>query len=104
MASMSGGSKASRAPGDQAKSVLSDIGPSLFSFRSTSPSPSPLGQLLANGEAGSKPNGLCPPDMASVGDRFCVDKYEASLVEILPDGSEQGWSPFTGWRATSSAR
>ena len=34
-------------------------------------------------------NGLCPPDMASVDDQFCVDKYEASLVEILPNGDER---------------
>jgi hypothetical protein len=36
-------------------------------------------------------NGLCPPDMASIDDRFCVDKYEASLVEILPNGEEQAY-------------
>jgi sulfatase modifying factor 1 len=96
MASMSAGSKASRAPGDQAKSVLTDIGPSLFSFRSTAPAPSPLNQLLQNGNTLSKPSSVCPPDMASIGGRYCVDKYEASLVEIMADGSEQPWSPFTG--------
>jgi hypothetical protein len=36
----------------------------------------------------------CPSDMVSVGDRFCVDRYEASLVEILPNGEERPWSPF----------
>jgi hypothetical protein len=39
-------------------------------------------------------NGLCPPDMATIDDRFCVDRYEASLVEILPSGDERPWSPF----------
>ena len=38
-------------------------------------------------------NGLCPANMASVDDRFCVDKYEASLVEVLPDGEERPF-PF----------
>lgn len=38
-------------------------------------------------------NGLCPADMASVDDRFCVDKYEASLVEVLPSGEERPY-PF----------
>lgn len=38
-------------------------------------------------------NGLCPADMASVDDRFCVDKYEASLVEMLPGGEERAY-PF----------
>src|ERR1700761_7751410 len=28
-------------------------------------------------------NGLCPADMVSVEDRFCVDKFEASLLEVL---------------------
>jgi hypothetical protein len=34
-------------------------------------------------------NGLCPANMASVDDRFCVDKYEASLIEMLPNGEER---------------
>jgi formylglycine-generating enzyme len=38
-------------------------------------------------------NGLCPANMASVDDRFCVDKYEASLVEMLPGGDERPF-PF----------
>jgi len=38
--------------------------------------------------------GLCPPDMASIDDRFCVDRYEASLVEVMADGSEQPFSPY----------
>jgi sulfatase modifying factor 1 len=38
-------------------------------------------------------NGLCPANMASVDDRFCVDKYEASLVEVLPGGEERPY-PF----------
>jgi sulfatase modifying factor 1 len=36
----------------------------------------------------------CPTDMANVDDRFCVDRWEASLVEVLPDGSEQSWPPY----------
>jgi sulfatase modifying factor 1 len=36
----------------------------------------------------------CPQDMAMVDDRFCVDRYEASLVEVLANGSERGWSAF----------
>jgi hypothetical protein len=43
---------------------------------------------------GDKPlamNGLCPPDMATIDDRFCVDKYEGSLVEVLPNGEERAW-------------
>jgi hypothetical protein len=51
----------------------------------------PVDQLLAAGDRPLPMNGLCPPDMASIDDRFCVDKYEASLVEIMPDGREQAW-------------
>jgi sulfatase modifying factor 1 len=39
-------------------------------------------------------NGLCPPEMASIDGRFCVDRYEASLLEVLPDGSERPFSPY----------
>ena len=38
-------------------------------------------------------NASCPDDMASVDDRFCVDRFEASLVEVLADGSTAAWSP-----------
>jgi len=39
--------------------------------------------------------GLCPPDMASIDDRFCVDRYEASLVEVLSNGEERSFSPYS---------
>lgn len=39
-------------------------------------------------------NGLCPPDMASIDDRYCIDRYEAALYEILPNGDERPFSPF----------
>jgi hypothetical protein len=93
---------------DNSKSVLADLGSSLFSFRANSGSASrgvapgsTLEQLIAGtnggeGRVGRPENGLCPPDMASIGDRYCVDRFEGSLVEMLPDGSERPWSPFTG--------
>jgi sulfatase modifying factor 1 len=36
----------------------------------------------------------CPAGMANVEGRFCIDRWEASLVEALPSGGEQAWSPF----------
>lgn len=71
--------------------------------------PSPMGSsntsgpssLLPNGidmlDVGDRPvppNGLCPADMASVDDQYCVDRYEASLREILPNGDERPWSAY----------
>jgi formylglycine-generating enzyme len=39
---------------------------------------------------GQEPRGqLCPSDMALVAERFCMDRYEASVVEIGPDGAER---------------
>jgi formylglycine-generating enzyme required for sulfatase activity len=32
--------------------------------------------------------------MTLVADRVCVDRWEASLVERMPDGTERPWSPF----------
>ncbi len=42
--------------------------------------------------ASPKDRGPCPPEMAKVGSS-CVDKYEASLVEIQDDGTEVPFSP-----------
>ena len=39
------------------------------------------------------PGAKCAPDMASVGDRFCVDRYEGSLVEVSGNAESQ-WSPY----------
>ncbi len=42
-----------------------------------------------------RPNGRCPADMASIDGRFCIDRYEASLVERAENGELRPWSPFT---------
>lgn len=52
----------------------------------------PLDALLAQGDRPLKNNGLCPPEMASIDDRYCVDKFEGSLVEVLPSGDERPWA------------
>ena len=38
--------------------------------------------------------GRCPPEMASIEHRFCVDRWEGSLVELGPSGA-QPFSPFS---------
>ena len=43
---------------------------------------------------GRAPEG-CPEGMASVDGRFCIDRWEASLVEILPNGDERPYDPYT---------
>jgi hypothetical protein len=40
------------------------------------------------------PGARCPDDMASIGGRFCVDRYEASLVEKTASGELKPWPPF----------
>lgn len=37
---------------------------------------------------------LCGDGMVAIDGRFCIDKYEASLVEVLPSGEERPISPF----------
>jgi sulfatase modifying factor 1 len=39
------------------------------------------------------PTGPCPVEMALVAGRFCVDRWEASLVELTPHG-ERPFSPY----------
>ncbi len=34
---------------------------------------------------------VCPSDMATIGRAYCIDVYEASLVQTLPDGTERLW-------------
>jgi hypothetical protein len=41
------------------------------------------------------PGGMCPADMAMIESRYCVDRYEASLVAVEPNGNETLWSPFS---------
>jgi len=36
----------------------------------------------------------CPAGMASILGRFCIDKYEASTVEVLPGGKTRPHSPY----------
>jgi sulfatase modifying factor 1 len=40
------------------------------------------------------PGAVCPSEMANVDDRFCVDRWEGALVEVLSDGREVPWPPF----------
>ena len=36
----------------------------------------------------------CPADMALINNRVCVDRWEGSIVEIVPGGAERLWSPY----------
>lgn len=44
--------------------------------------------------APSLANARCPSDMANIDGRFCIDRYEGSLVESS-GGALEAWSPFT---------
>lgn len=43
--------------------------------------------------AASPLHALCPVGMADIGGKFCVDRYEAALVEVTERG-DAPWSPF----------
>jgi formylglycine-generating enzyme len=60
----------------------------------SNPANTPLEMLLGDGDRPLLNNGLCPPDMASIDDRYCVDRYEASLLEVLPNGEERPFSSY----------
>jgi hypothetical protein len=40
------------------------------------------------------PMAVCPAEMANVDDRFCIDRWEGSLVEVMPDGRDVPWPAF----------
>jgi formylglycine-generating enzyme len=39
--------------------------------------------------------GRCPRAMVEIDGKFCIDRYEATLVDVLPGGEERPHSPFT---------
>lgn len=36
----------------------------------------------------------CPAEMANVDNRFCVDRWEGSLIEVQADGAVANWAPY----------
>ena len=48
--------------------------------------------------------GRCPRSMVEIEGRFCIDRYEASLVDVLPNGEERAHSPFTAVEDPSHVR
>ncbi len=38
--------------------------------------------------------GRCPEGMADIDGRFCIDRYEATLMDVLANGEERAHSPF----------
>jgi hypothetical protein len=86
--SFSAETRAGRFPG------LRSEGAQSFFVGRTNPGVTPLEVLLGDGDRPLLNNGLCPPDMASIDDRYCVDRYEASLLEVLPSGEERPFSSF----------
>jgi hypothetical protein len=40
------------------------------------------------------PGAVCPAEMANIENRFCIDRWEASLVEVMPDGRDMPWPAF----------
>jgi hypothetical protein len=50
---------------------------------------------VVEGQIGqAMPGAVCPPEMANVDNRFCVDRWEDSLVEVMSDGRDVPWPAF----------
>jgi hypothetical protein len=79
----------------------------LLAAKSTSPALAHHAQAAAVSQREQAPKkSPCPPDMENVG-RFCVDRYEASTVEVHADGSTEPHSPYlpvTGLRVRAVSR
>jgi formylglycine-generating enzyme len=73
---------------------VNSVGSQAFFVGRTNPANTPLEMLLGDGDRPLLNNGLCPPDMASIDDRYCVDRYEDSLLEVLRDGTERPFSSY----------
>jgi sulfatase modifying factor 1 len=46
----------------------------------------------------------CPRDMVLVNGAYCIDAYEASLVRVLPDGTEESWPYYQSLPAGTVVR
>lgn len=77
-----------------ARTLVGVSGESFFGGWTRPSRETPLEQLLREGDRPMPNNGLCPPDMASINDLYCVDRYEGSLLEILPNGEERAFSSY----------
>jgi formylglycine-generating enzyme required for sulfatase activity len=42
----------------------------------------------------SRPGATCPSEMASVEERFCVDRWEGTLLEVTSDGTTRTHTPY----------
>ena len=52
-----------------------------------------FGLIVAPAIARAEPRLACPPEMALVS-QSCVDRWEATLVEVHKNGSESPWTPY----------
>jgi hypothetical protein len=50
---------------------------------------------VVEGQIGQAMSGaVCPAEMANIDDRFCIDRWEGSLVEVMRDGRDVPWPPY----------
>ena len=66
--------------------------------------PNPRTAATSKEALGGEASGRCPRNMAAIEGRFCIDRYEAGLVDILANGEEQAHSPFTPLLAQQRVR
>ncbi|HEY8080022.1 MAG TPA: SUMF1/EgtB/PvdO family nonheme iron enzyme [Labilithrix sp.] len=90
-ARMAAGRLSAAERGGEETSTLSAPPMPRLAFGGFTAAETPVEKLLPEGDRPLAMNGLCPPDMASVDDRFCVDRYEASLVEVRSNGQEEAY-------------
>jgi hypothetical protein len=50
---------------------------------------------VVEGQIGQAMQGaVCPAEMSNIDDRFCIDRWEGSLVEVMRDGHDVPWPPY----------
>jgi hypothetical protein len=88
------------------RSTVSNINGSRKTEETTAPVDKSLGFVAAalGATAAEEARAACRPGMVSVDGRYCIDRYEASLLEMLPNGEERPVSPFTTVRDSQHVR
>jgi hypothetical protein len=80
--------------GPERRSELAARGLSLLETGRPAAPVSTFEQLAGEPNGGQVDRGPCPAGMASIDDKFCIDRFESALLEVTPDGTELPFSSF----------
>lgn len=77
------------------QAVIAKDGPAKAMIAAAVPASIVPGATAAVVEGSTAVKSLCKQGMVSIEGKYCIDQYEASLVETTASGEERPWSPYS---------